>query len=161
LALAASLVLGLSIGIFGWNRNAGADPLPALSVAHLHAESFALAGTRPVAESRVREDFAARGLELRAMPANAVFVRDCDIGPYRTVHLVFRVNGAPITAMYFVDHRTPRAREFRRSGWQGREVPMGPGTLLLLGSDARGFAAVERSMSSALQGPPQQAIGEL
>jgi hypothetical protein len=161
LAVAASLVLATSIGIFGWNRRAGADPLPAISVAHLHAESFALASTQPVAAKLVREEFAARGLALHAMPADAVFVRDCDLGSYRTVHLVFRIGGEPVTAMYFVDHGVPTAREFQRDGWQGREVPMAKGTLLLLGADSRGFAVVERSMGEALEGPPQQALGEL
>jgi hypothetical protein len=161
LALAASLVLAGSIGIFGWNRNAGADPLPAMSVAHLHAESFALASTQPVTEKLMREEFAARGLTLHAMPADAVFVRDCDLGSYRTVHLVFRVDDKPVTAMYFIDHAVAAAREFHRGDWQGREVPMGKGTLLLLGADAHGFAAVERSMGDALEGPPRQALGEL
>ncbi|HEY3520146.1 MAG TPA: DUF3379 family protein [Rhodanobacteraceae bacterium] len=161
LALAASLVLAASIGIFGWNRTAGADPLPAISVAHLHAESFALASTQPIAEKLVREEFAARGLALHAMPADAVFVRDCDLGSYRTVHMVFRVDGEPVTAMYFIGHEIASAREFDRGGWRGREVPMGKGTLLLLGADARGFAAVERSMGDALQGPARQAVGQL
>src|SRR5579885_2905816 len=124
LALAASLVLATGVCVFGWNRNAGADPLP-------------------------------------AMPAEAVFVRDCDLGSYRTVHMVFRIGDEPVTAMYFIDHPIADAREFKRSGWQGREVPMGKGTLLLLGADARGFAQVERAMDDALEGPPQQALGEL
>src|SRR5581483_3109127 len=133
LALAASLVLATAVGIFGWNRDAGADPLPAISVAHLHHEAFSLASIQPVSQADLRENFAARGLTLHAMPADAVFVRDCDLGPYRTVHMVFRIG----------------------------EVPMGKGTLLMLGADARGFAQVERSMGEALQGPPQQALGEL
>ena len=161
MALAASLVLAASIGIFGWNRSAGADPLPAISVAHLHAESFALASTQPVTENDLRENFAARGLTLHEMPADAVFVRDCDLGSYRTVHLVFRIEDEPVTAMYFIGHAIAGSREFHRDGWQGREVPMGKGTLLLLGADARGFAQVERSMGDALQGSPRQALGEL
>ena len=161
LALATSLVLAAGIGIFGWNRSAGADPLPDISVAHLHREAFALASRQPVTEADLRENFAARGLDLHEMPAGAVFVRDCDLGSYRTVQLVFRIEDEPVTAMNFVDHAIAASREFDRDGWQGREVPMGKGTLLLLGADARGFAQVERSMGDALQGPPRQALGEL
>ncbi len=161
LAAAALLAVAVGVGSFGWQRNASADPLPALSVAHLHHEAWSLASTRPVSEADLRENFAARGLTLRAPPAGAVFVRDCDLGPYRTVHLVFRIGGEAVTAMYFVDRPVAGAREFKRNGWQGREVPMGQGTLLLLGADARGFAAVERSMHDALQAPLQQALGEL
>ena len=161
LALAASLVLATAVGTFGWNRSAGADPLPAISVAHLHHEAFSLASIKPVSQADLRENFAARGLTLHAMPADAVFVRDCDLGPYRTVHMVFRIGDEPVTAMYFVDHPIADAREFKRSGWQGREVPLGKGTLLLLGADARGFAQVERSMIDALQEPVRQALGEM
>ncbi|MER3546733.1 MAG: hypothetical protein C4338_03645, partial [Rhodanobacteraceae bacterium] len=67
----------------------------------------------------------------------------------------------PVTALYFVDHAVARARDFKHAGWQGREVPVAHGTLLLLGADARAFAQVERSMSDALRAPLQRALGEM
>ncbi len=161
LALVASLLLALSIGTLAWNPRATADPLPAMAVAHLPGEAFALARTQPVSDSALRSGFAARGVALRGMPQNAVYVHDCEVGPYRTVHLVFRAGDEPVTALYFVDHTISRARDFHRAGWQGREMPLGHGTLLLLGADARGFTDVERALRDALQGPAQQAIGEL
>lgn len=153
LALAASLLLALGVGSFGWNRAALADPLPAMSIAHLRGEAYALARTQPVSDLELHRNFAARGVDLHAMPQDAVFVRDCDVGRWRTVHLVFRINDEPVTAIYFVDHPVAHARDFQRNGWQGRELPVGHGTLLLLGADARGFAAVERTLGGALQGP--------
>ncbi|MGN6312302.1 MAG: DUF3379 family protein [Rhodanobacteraceae bacterium] len=161
LALAASLLLALGIGAVAWNKKASADPLPAMSVAHLRGEAFSLALTQPVPEQALRRDFAARGVDLRAMPQGAVFVRDCDVGPYRTVHLVFRVNDEPVTALYFVGRDVAHARDFHHAGWQGRELPLDHGTLLLLGADARGFAAVERTLRDALDAPVQQALGEI
>ncbi|HXS72995.1 MAG TPA: DUF3379 family protein [Rhodanobacteraceae bacterium] len=160
-ALAASVLLAVGIATFGWNRSALADPLPGMSVAHVHGEAFALARTQPVSDGELRRDFAARGVNLRAMPQGAVFARDCDVGPYRTVHLVFRINNEPVTALYFVDRDTARTRDFRHAGWQGRELPLDHGTLLLLGSDARGFSDVERTLRQALQGPAQQTLAEL
>jgi hypothetical protein len=161
LTLAASLLVAVGIGTFGWNRAARADPLPGMSVAHLRYEAFALTRTQPVSEEELRRDFAARGVALRAMPKDAVFVRDCDVGPYRTVHLVFRVGNEPVTALYFVGRGTTGARDFHHAGWQGRELPLDNGTLLLLGADARGFAEVERTMRDALDAPVRQAMGEL
>jgi len=160
-ALAASLLLAVGVGTFGWDRSARADPLPAMSVAHLRGEAFALALTQPVSDGELRRDFAARGVALRAMPQGAVFVRDCDVGSWRTVHLVFRVNNEPVTALYFVGRDTTRPRDFHHAGWQGRELPLDHGTLLLLGADARGFADVERTLRQALQGSAQQTIAEL
>lgn len=161
LALAASLLLAIGIGTFGWNRDAVADPLPAMSVAHLQGEAFALARTQPVSDVELRHDFAARGVALHAMPQGAVFVRDCDVGQYATVHLVFRINNEPVTAIYFVDHTITGTRDFHHAGWQGRELPLDHGTLLLLGADARGFTDVERTLRDAVQAPAQQALGEL
>lgn len=161
LALAASLLLAIGVGTLGWNRAALADPLPAMSVAHLRGEAFALARTQPVSEADLRRDFAARGVDLHAMPQGAVFVRDCDVGHHPTVHLVFRVDNEPVTALYFVGRDLARPRDFQHGGWRGRELPLDHGTLLLLGADARGFAAVERTLRSALQAPVQQALGEM
>ena len=161
LGLAASLLLAVGVGTFGWNRTAQADPLPAMSVAHMRHEAFSLARTQPVAEQDLRRDFAARGVDLHAMPQGAVFVRDCDVGHWRTVHLVFRINNEPVTALYFVGRSLAHARDFHHAGWQGRELPLDHGTLLLLGADARGFAEVERTLRDALQPPVQQATGEM
>ena len=161
LALAASLLLALGLGTFGWNRSAQADPLPAMSVAHMRGEAFALASTQPVSAGKLRRDFAARGVELHAIPQGAVFVRDCDVGSYRTVHLVFRINDKPVTALYFVGRDITRSRDFHHAGWQGRELPLDHGTLLLLGADAGGFAAVERTLRQALQEPARQTVAEL
>lgn len=161
LALAASLLLAVGVGSFGWDRNAQADPLPAMSVAHLRGEAFALARTQPVSDADLRRDFAARGVDLHAMPEGAVFVRDCDVGRHPAVHLVFRVNNEPVTALYFVGRGLAHAHDFHHAGWQGRELPLEHGTLLLLGADARGFAEVERTLRDALQAPVQQALGQM
>lgn len=161
LALAASLLLVIGVGTFGWNRSAQADPLPAMSVAHLRGEAFALARTQPVTGAELRHDFAARGVDLRAMPQGAVFVRDCDVGPYRTVHMVFRINNEPVTALYFVGREIAHPRDFHHAGWQGRELPLDHGTLLLLGADARGFSDVEHTLQQALNGAAQQTLAEL
>lgn len=160
LALAASLVIALGVGVAALRRTS-ADPLPQLAVAHMRgAEAPALALTTPVSDASLRAGFAARGVALRLMPQGAVYVRDCDIGPYRTVHLVFREDGKPVTALYFLGHAIAGSRDFRHSGVQGREVPLDRGTLVMLGNDPRGFTNVERTLRDALQGPRQQALGE-
>lgn len=156
-ALAASLLLALGIGTVAVQRSAFADPLPAMAVAHLHGgEAFALALTAPVPDAQLHAGFAARGVTLRGMPQGAVYVHDCSVGPYKTVHMVFRENAGPVTALYFVDHRVAKERDFHRQGWQGREMPLGSGTLLLLGENTQGFGAVEHTLRDALQGPAQR-----
>lgn len=157
LALAASLLIAVGVGGFALNNAAQADPLPKMSIAHLPIESFALARTQPFSDAALRDVFAHRGVTLQNIPHDVVYAHDCQVGPYRTVHLVFRVGDQPVTALYFVNRPLRHARDFHRDGWQGREVPMGSGTLLLLGADARGFAGVESALRDALQKTPRLA----
>lgn len=164
LAVAASLLVALILAGYAWNlrltRNGG--EVAAAAVAHMDdGEAFALALTKPIGGSQLQPVFAKRGLTLRGTPARAVYAHDCDVGPYKAVHLVLRENGAPVTALYLVDHRIATARDFVRAGWHGREMPMGDGTLVLLGSGTGGFAAAEHAVANAVLGPVEQTVAEL
>lgn len=153
LALAASLLVALIVAGYAWSlRPADGGSLASMAIAHVRSEAFSLTMTRPVDATQMRPVFAERGVTLRNVPAHAVFAADCRVGPYRAVHLVLRENGNPVTALYVVGHRIADARDFSRAGWQGREVPIGEGTLVLLGNDSAGFAAAERAMADAVLG---------
>lgn len=154
LALAASLLAALIVAGYTWNLRAtpGADSLAAMAIAHVRSEAYSLTMTRPIAGRDLQPVFAGRGLTLRGAPVHAVFAADCQVGPYQAVHLVLRENGDPVTALYVVDHRIAAAQDFERSGWRGREVPMGNGTLVLLGNTTEGFAAAERAVADAVLG---------
>ena len=154
LALAASLLVALVVaGYAGSLRPADGGPLAGMAIAHVRSEAFALTMTRPIDAGQIRPVFAKRGVALRGLPAHAVFAADCKVGPYRAVHLVLRENGEPVTALYVVGRRVADARDFSRAGWHGREVPIGNGTLVLLGNGSTGFAAAEQAVANAVLGP--------
>jgi hypothetical protein len=160
LALAASLLVALVVAGYAWNLNpADGGPLAGMAIAHVRSEAYALTMTRPIDATQMRPVFAKRGVALREVPARAVFAADCRVGPYRAVHLVLRENGSPVTALYVVGHRIADARDFSRDGWQGREVPIGNGTLVLLGNGSAGFAAAEQALMEAVLEPAQRALG--
>jgi hypothetical protein len=160
LALAASLLVALVVAGYAWNLNpADGGPLAGMALAHVRSEAYALTMTRPIDATQMRPEFAKRGVALRDAPDHAVFAADCRVGPYRAVHLVLRENGSPVTALYVVGHRIADARDFSRDGWQGREVPIGNGTLVLLGNGSAGFAAAERALMEAVLEPAQRALG--
>jgi hypothetical protein len=158
LALAASLLVAMIVAGYAWNLRAGANggTLADMAIAHVHSEAYSLAMTRPIGDAQLRPVFAKGGVTLREVPVHAVFAADCQVGPYRAVHLVLRENGNPVTALYLVGHRITDARDFNRAGWRGREVPMGNGTLVLLGNDTRGMAAAERALADAVLGSTRQ-----
>lgn len=153
LALAASLLAALVVAGYAWNlRTADGGPLAGMAIAHVRSEAYSLTMTQPIDAARIRPVFTKRGVVLRDVPAHAVFAADCRVGPYRAVHLVLRENGNPVTALYVVGHRVADARDFSRAGWHGREVPIGNGTLVLLGHGNAGFAAAERALAGAVLG---------
>jgi hypothetical protein len=134
LALAATVVLGVAGGGLVW-RQLQARSLPVAAVAHVQApeERFSLDLTRPISRQAVDKGFAGRGVALRGpMPADTTYVHDCQVGPYRAVHLVTRADGAPVVVLYVPGHHVHGERDFRRDGWQGREIATRDGTLVLL-----------------------------
>lgn len=154
LALAASLLLAsIALGA-AWKVRGTGDALPDMAIADiLGDEVYSLTLTAPIDTQTMHAVFAGRGLPMRDMPGHAVYASDCMVGPYRAVHLVLREHGKPVTAMYVVGHRVTAARDFEKSHWRGREVPMGDGTLVLLGFGTEGFADAERAVAKAVLGP--------
>jgi hypothetical protein len=161
LALAASLLAALVVAGYAWNLGtaSNANSLATLAIAHVRSEAYSLTMTRPIDSRKLQPVFAGRGLTLRGKPVHAVFAADCQVGPYKALHLVLRENGNPVTALYLIDHRVAAVQDFNRSGWRGREVPMGSGTLVLLGNDTEGFADAERTFADAVLGTAQHALG--
>lgn len=157
-AMAASLLVALAAGFAGvaWMRH---DPLPALAVAHIAEEPQAFAATAAMPAERVRAGFAVRGINLHEVPDGISFVNDCRVGPYHTVHMVMRTDAEPVVVFYVANRRTPHMREFRQGNWQGRELPLAGGTLLMLASDAQPFPAIEHVWHDALEGRAEAALG--
>ena len=57
-----------------------------------------------------------------------------------------------VTVIYITNHRESQRDDFRRDVWQGRSVPMGQGTLVLLAQNARQFDAVEARWRGSIEG---------
>ncbi|BFI97529.1 MAG: hypothetical protein RSP_30390 [Rhodanobacter sp.] len=153
-ALAASLLLALGGGGYAW-RQFEAHSLPALAVAHMPGEIRSFDLVQPIGAPAIAEGFAARGVSLRGpAPRDVTYVHDCPVGPYKTVHLVSRVDGTPVAVLYLPRTQVARVRDFRRDGWRGRIVPLAHGTLVML-TDRAGtphFDAVASDWRIAIDG---------
>ncbi|HEX5354433.1 MAG TPA: DUF3379 family protein [Rhodanobacteraceae bacterium] len=154
LAAAAALLVALVVAGYAWNLRADANggALAGMAIAHVRSEAYSLTMSHTLRDRELQSVFADRGLAMRGAPTHAVFAADCRVGPYKAVHLVLREGGERVTALYVLGHRIAQARDFHRAGWRGRELPMGAGTLVLLGNDTGGFAAAERAVAKALLG---------
>ena len=146
-ALAASLAL--AVGLVG--MRAEAKSLPALAVEHMLGEEVAaLKTTTTVSDDAVIAAFAKRGIALHRVPAGVGYVAPCPVGKYRTVHMVMPGADGPTTVIYAVNSSSAARENFQRDGWQGRSVPIGDGTLIILAQKSTGFDHVESEWRSAL-----------
>ena len=159
LAIAASLILAVGIGGVTW-RQSYAQSLPVLAIAHMPGEISTFALTRPVADQAVIAGFAARQVALKGfVPPNTTYVQDCPVGAYATVHLVSRIDGQSVAMLYF-PHKRAERKDFNRDGWQGREVPLAQGTLVMLTNrgGTRSFDQLEWAWRAAIDGPGEQRL---
>lgn len=148
LAAAASIV----IAVVALNRPAAELPVLAAMVnEHLHEHVVSDEEMRvAVPRQDVIDMFAQRGVSLAEVPAGVNYVHKCPAGPYKTVHMVMPRNGSAVSVVYVVDAPPQSRADFRQDGTFGREVPMGGGTLVMLGSSKQAFDAIEDAWRSAL-----------
>jgi Protein of unknown function (DUF3379) len=145
-AVAAALIL--AVGLAG--MRAEAKPLSQQAIDHLHREVSVLALTNPVPADAVTAAFAERGLTLKSVPGGITFVACCPLGKRPTIHLVMANADDPISVIYLVDQHVDNRQDFQRDGLQGRIVPLGQGSLILLAKQADQFDRVESVWRAAL-----------
>lgn len=157
IALAAAASVLVAFGVVRWR---GAASLPDLVVAHVTApdERDALAMQAAVPSADVTRAFADRGVALAAVPPQVVYVAECPVGRWRSVHMVSAGEGGPVSVLYIANDRAKASAAFRRDGLVGREVPMADGTLFMLASSDRRFGELEHAWRTAIEGPPR-AVG--
>lgn len=163
MAMAASVLIAFGgVGML-W-RYTDAHSLPALAVAHMPGEMDALAMTRPLTDAQVDAGFTGRATRLKGpAPAGVTYVHDCTVGPYPAVHLVTRMNDEPVVALYMPAMKTDTAREFHRDGWDGRQIALAGGTLVVMaqGASRDTMEAVVRGWRQAIDGPVAPVVGRI
>lgn len=132
LAIAASTILALGLGVALWPspeyRN---DALVQLAIDHYLHEPYAL-DVRPVVPPPLLRSSAARvGIALDAAPEDVTYAAACPMGPYRTLHLVVRRAGVPVT-LFLVPGLDAGERSFVAEGIHSRSVPVPGGTLMAM-----------------------------
>ena len=163
LAFAASLLIAVSAGGLFWQQQ-DAHSLPALAVAHMPEEIHSLDLTQSIDAQTVLDDFSARGVTLKGpLPTDITYVHKCTVGPYKGVHLVARSNGESVAVLYFPHKRIGSGRDFKRDGWNGREVPLEHGTLVMLTDQAsrRPFKTIEQDWRVAIDGLGGPTVSQL
>jgi len=147
-ALAATFVL--AVGVVG--LRAEATPLSAQVVTHVQHEPKALHMSQALPAAMTRVAFRDVGMELRGVPDGISFVACCPLNHRRSVHLVMLNGDDPVSVIWLPGEARGRA-SFEREGWQGRIMPLGSGTLILLAKSAHEFDRIEAQWRAAFAGP--------
>jgi hypothetical protein len=155
IALAAAASLLFAFGVVRYQR--AANSLPNLVAAHVTApdERDALALQTPVPMADVEHAFADRGVTLADAPPQVVYVSECGIGRWRSVHMVSAGEGGPVSVVYIARERAAASRDFRRDGLVAREVPIADGTLYMLAQSDQRFDTLEHAWRNAIEGLPK------
>jgi hypothetical protein len=163
MAMAASVLIAFAgVGML-W-RHADLNSLPALAVAHMPEEMDAMSLTEPMTDAQVEAGFVGRATRLKGpAPVGVTYVHDCTVGPYPAVHVVTRMNDEPVVALYMPGKMGDKTTEFHRDGWDGRQVALSGGTLVVMaqGASRKTRDAVERGWRAAIEGPTGQAVGRI
>lgn len=157
LALAASVTLGVTMA--GWWLSLDqTDGLASECVAHLSHEPYALTRQRDVPEALVSRMFTEVGVQLAALPGPVQYSMPCDVGEYRTLHLVAQTESGPVTVLYVANPPKVSRRDFREAAVTGRIVPMGSGALVLMAEHSRDFDPLELRFRQAIEGASANAL---
>lgn len=156
-AIAATVLLALGAGL--WWRGQG-PAFPQLVAEHIRHEPQAFASSDPLQAPAILQHFDARHVHLAAaLPPGISYAAPCPMGPYKTVHMVMPQADGPVTVFYLAGDRMAARGEFREAQWQGRRVPMGEGTLVLVAQNRTMFDALEQSWRHSIEGDVNTAVG--
>ena len=150
----------VAVGIVSVRRASIGPALPDLVIAHVDGhERDALNLRAPVRAADVGRAFADRGVALKSVPAGVSYVHECPVGGLPTVHMVMPVDDKPVGVVYVTRYRAPGVSNFERDGWEGREVPIADGTLVMVGQTPGAFDRIEHAWRDAILGSAEVAAG--
>lgn len=151
LRFAAGLVMTAGMAGVGYLAFGTSESLASASMAHLSHEPFALNRTEQIPAATVSQLFAESGVYLQA-PLHAVtYLTRCPVYGQKTIHMVIRDGGQPITAIYVPNNQQGSA-DFAERQIVGRHRTIGRGTLVLMAEHSDAFDRIEANFRAAIEG---------
>ncbi len=141
--LAAALVL---LGIGWWIASPRAtESMEEATVAHVLAEPEETLAKGPVPAARVAEVLRSVGARLEGPLEGVVYAGTCGIGGQQGAHLVLEGPHGAATVLVLPATRSPE-RSFEASGYSGRILPAGSGSLALLSRQPADLQRLEQAL---------------
>jgi len=148
LALAASIVIGVSVGLALWISS------PRLSLArevigHVASEPGSMVNTVPIEPGALAGVLDPEGARLRPV-GNVTFAARCVYEGHVVPHLVVRMPQGPVTVL-LLRHRSVSAKtRIAEQGYTGIVLPAPRGSIAIVGRDQKDLDAIARQVFEAV-----------
>jgi hypothetical protein len=154
LALAASLVLGLGVGVLFWALR----PQPSLAagvVRHIEWEAGSWSAVAPMTAAATAPVLAAAGVSLTPADLTVTYARICLVNGHWVPHLVVHTATGAVTVMVLRQEHIAQRQAFRQNGYSGVLVPTpAGGTLAVVAQGEPDLDAVTQALAPHLHWTP-------
>ena len=149
LALAASIMIGISVGVALWV----AAPRPSLArevIGHVVHEPDAMNRAIPIAEAALASVLDPEGTRLRPGLGDVTFAMRCVFEGHVVPHLVVRTARGPVTVL-LLRHRNVGERVLvAEQGYTGIVLPAPRGSIAIVGRDLKDLDAIAQQVFEAV-----------
>jgi hypothetical protein len=154
LALAASLVVAVGVGILLWTLR----PQPSLAagvIGHVALEPGSWSSVAPMTAAATDQVLRGAGVSIDTADTTVTYARSCLFDGHWVPHLVLRTPQGPVTVMVLRQEHVRARQTFRQNGYSGVLVPTpSGGTLAVLAQGEPDLDAVSRMLDSHLHWTP-------
>lgn len=150
LALAAGVIAAVLVSIGVW-RSAPTPSLGSELVAHvLHEPLSLLPVAEPVSAERVDYVLRRSGTRVDAPLGVVSYVTSCPFRNQQVPHIVIEGSTGPVTLLLLPHVAVAEATAFEESGFKGTIVPVGKGSVAIIGSETEPLDVIKNLVSSAV-----------
>lgn len=151
LAVAATIVLASFVGLRLFDAGDGEASLPEQILAHLPHESFAVkVSDKAVPADRLRSVVAADVARFDSGSALITYAQTCEINGRDVPHLVMQGENGPVVIILMPEESVEAALPFGDGTVQGIILPVGGGSIAIVGSPGESFDDVERTVLNSV-----------
>ncbi len=150
-ALAASMLLGIGVA-FGLWWVTGSDSLAAGSLAHVHHERYSwVASEVPVDAEQLNAVLSKVNVTLDGDVGLITYARDCWVDRHRVAHLVVQGSNGPVMILIMPRSTTPNVEPLVEPGYEGRLIPVGQGSIAIVGGEGERLDLIEEKFIQAVE----------
>jgi uncharacterized protein DUF3379 len=149
LAIAASIVIGLSVGLALWISS------PRISLArevigHVAHEPSAVIGTAPVAPAALDGVLDPEGARLRPGLGDVTFAMRCLFEGHVVPHLVVRTATGPVTVLLLRHRNVSEPTRVEEQGYVGVVLPAPRGSIAIVGREQKDLEGIAQQVYAAV-----------